>query len=306
MSVVFAMAQSPTLPAGIVAAVNQFTDFLLRYVSALAAVGALSMALIELAKRLFDCKTRFQALRWTRWVTGTAFDPPATMQSYVDSYSALPQTPSRLTAYAELLQLCTGVSRDEASVAAGRLLERGGNLPFFHAFIRTRMPAHAVFGLDLERMMGSIQEAADVVLASPAQQVSLYLLLTSGAAPADIAGWYRDGTSAMTDVSQPDASSEQRRRIKEQADRFARLRQVVKRKLDGFQLYTGDSWGSWNQFLANVVGVLILFLTLIWMRAHSDSNSPHALTILGFSLLGGILSPIAKDLVTALKRVRDG
>jgi NADH:ubiquinone oxidoreductase subunit 2 (subunit N) len=79
----------------------------------------------------------------------------------------------------------------------------------------------------------------------------------------------------------------------------------VKRKLDGFQIYTGDSWATWNQTVANIVGIVALFLILIWVK-NTSTSSPGYPTIVLLSLFGGILSPIAKDLVTALKRVKDG
>jgi hypothetical protein len=289
-----ASSSASTLPEGVISTVNRFTDFLLGYVGALAAVGALSMALIEAGKKVFDSRTRFQALRWTHWLGRSAFD--------INAFKS-EQSPTLNSAYAELLQLCTGVPIAEAREAADRLLRDGGRLPTRHAFLRPQFPAHAVFALDLQRMMGSIQESADTALASPRELPSLYLLMTSGADRADIKSWYEEGPDSIIAIVEPTPAN--RLAIKEHADRFARLRQVVKRKLDGFQVYTGDRWASWNQTVANIVGIVALFLILIWVK-NTAPNSPGYLTIVLLSLLGGILSPIAKDLVTALKRVKDG
>jgi hypothetical protein len=110
------------------------------------------------------------------------------------------------------------------------------------------------------------------------------------------------------------SEGDQKKVVKEQAERFARLRQLVKRRLDGFQLYTGDRWASWNQFAANIVGFVVMLDVLLYLRwasqnvpfsagALADSFTPRMLLI---SLLGGIFSPVAKDLVTALQRVRNG
>jgi hypothetical protein len=289
-----ASSPSSTMPQSVIVTVNRFTDFLLGYVGALAAVGALSMVLIEAGKKLFDSRTRFQALRWTQWLQRSPFETTA-FQS---------EKPLSLTsAYGELLQLCTGVPIAEANEAATRLLTDGGHLPARHAFLRPQFPAHALFALDLQRMMGSIQDSADTALAAPRQTPSLYLLMTSGADPVDIKRWYDEGPDSMIAVVDPDPVD--RRAIKEHAERFARLRQIVKRKLDGFQVYTGDRWASWNQTVANVVGIVALFLILVWVK-NTSPNAPGYLTIALLSLLGGILSPLAKDLVSALKRVKDG
>src|ERR1700687_5820313 len=263
MSLILALQSTYATPASIVSTVHRFTEFLLSYVGALAAVGALSMAWIEAGKKLLDSRTRFQALRWTRWLQRSPFETGVIPSSGTRGAPAL----SLSSAYGELLQLCTGVPRAVANDAAERLLASRGRLPARHAFLRSELPAHALFALDLQRMMGSIQEAADIALASPRQNASLYMLMTSGADPTDIRRWYEEGPDSMIAIADP--NPQDRQAIKEQADRFARLRQIVKRKLDGFQVYAGDSWASWNQTIANIVGIVALFLILTWVKGTS-------------------------------------
>jgi hypothetical protein len=303
MTLLLALQSASSTPEGVVVTVNRFTDFLLGYVAALAAVGALSMALIEAGKKLLDSRTRFHALRWTQWLRRSPFETATINSSRKNDVNAPPSL-SLKSAYGQLLHLCTGVPRDTADDAAARLLADGGRLPINHAFLRPDRPAHSLFALDLARMMGSIQEAADVALASPRQTASLYLLMTSGADPSDIKGWYEDGPDTMIAIVDP--TPQQRQAIKDQADRFARLRQIVKRKLDGFQLYASDRWAAWNQTVANLAGIIALFLILVWIKGTSPAASPSYPTIVVLSLFGGILSPLAKDLVSALKRVKDG
>lgn len=305
------LQQTPSVPVGVVATVNRFTDFLLGYVGALAAVGALSMALTEAIKKLWDSRTKFQARRWIGWLRTSAFPEDVLAEANhrdaatraTSAGSTVPRS-GRELALAELLQLCTGLAREEAERAARNLMETAGRLPAGHAFDPD--PAHAVFALDLGRMMGSIQEAADVALAAPHQYPHWYLLVTAGADPRDVRQWYADGASSMADIATLNPTPEQRQAVKDRADRFARLRQVVKRRLDGFQLYTGDRWASLNQGAANVVGMIAMGGVLSWMRLSGHGVSPDLATILTLSLLGGILSPVAKDLVSALKRVKDG
>jgi hypothetical protein len=305
MSLILALQPASTTPESVIATVNNFADFLLTYVGALAAVGALSMALIEGWKKLRDSRTRFHALRWTEWVQSSPFAdnlrPTSDKRSGVEE---IVPPPSLVVAYGDLIHLCTGVPLQVALDSAKELLATKGRLKGRRVFLRSGPPEHALFALDLGRMMGSIQEAADLALSSPRQHVGLYLLMTSGADREDIVSWHQEGPEGMIAIAEPDA--EDRRSIKEHADLFARLRQVVKRKLDGFQLYAGDQWAIWNQTVANVVGIVVLFLVLLWVRFHSPNESPGYLTIVVLSLFGGILSPIAKDLVSALKRVKDG
>jgi hypothetical protein len=290
----FALQSTAPMPEGVVIAVNQFTDFLLRYLGALAAVGGLSMALIEAAKKLLDSRTKFQALRWTRWVMRTPLDR---------TLSGAPQA-SHTRAMGEIIQLCTGVTAEEASSAAAELIARRGHLGLGHAF--HTVPAHALFALELPRMMGSVQDAADIALSSPTEYPDLYQLMTVGAKLDDVERWYSEGSSALVSIADLNPTPEQRQAVKEHAERFARLRQIVKRKLDGFQLYTGDRWASWNQTAANALGIVAMFIVLMWVQRNAVGASISFPTLIVFSLLGGILSPVAKDLVSALKRVKDG
>jgi hypothetical protein len=294
--------QQPDLSTGVVAVVNSLTDFILKYAVALAAVGALSMALIELWKKLFDSRTKFQARRWTQWMKKeSAFEEKILPEDPAKSTSST--SPSREAAMAELIQLCTGVPDEDGAQTARDLFASDGQLSWRHAFVQPL--AHAIFALDLARMMGTIQDAADVVLSSPQQNASLYLLMTSGANPDDILAWYTEGAPSMADIATIDPTPEDRRRIKEHADRFARLRQVVRRKLDGFQIYATDRWASRNQLMANSVGILLMLGILSWMKTYQNVKLSWGLVVV-CSLFGGILSPVAKDLVTALKRVKDG
>jgi hypothetical protein len=294
MPLILALQSASSTAENVVSTVGEFSDLLVAYIAALAAVGALSMVLVEAMKKFLDARTRFHTIRWTQWVARSPFD--VTLLRTTEPLSLA-------LAYGELLQLCTGVSRAIANEEASQLLERGGQVRIFNRFIYRQLPIDAIFALDLKHMMGSIQEAADAALASPIQHKNLYLLMTSGAEPEDISKWYDQGPDGLIAIADPNADD--RRAIKEHADRFARLRQIVRRKLDGFQLYASDRWASWNQVVANIVGMVGLFLILLGIRNTSgiDFSFP---TIVALSLFGGILSPLAKDLFSALSRVKDG
>ena len=279
-------------------AVYSLTDFLVKYLTPLVAVGAFSMAFIELWKKLLDKRTKFQARRWVDWMVRNA--------------AASNSDPNRgEQAPTQLLQLTTGVSPEDGSAAAKDLIRLRG-LP--GGYTPTRNPAHSVFALELERMMGSIQEASDLVLANPPQYESLYRVLTVGANRNDVESWFRSGPSALLGAANlPEA--EQKAEVKRQSELIARLRQTVKGKLDGFQLYASDSWANWNQLAANIVGIVVMLVSLMFARWAADGGgqftwdavtNSFSVSMIPISLVGGILSPVAKDLVTALRNVRNG
>ncbi len=291
----FQATPDSALASGLLNTVNAFTDYLLSYVIALAAVGALAMALIEAWKKVFDSRTKFHAKRFTAWV----------QKSIVESViTRLPGKPDPVEAIADILQLCTGVSRIEATNSAKRLSGKGGRLPMFHAF--SPDPANAIFALELERMMGAIQDAGDAALTAPQRFPALYAFMTTGGHRDDVDLWFDNAESGFAEIAgiqQPGAL--ERQQVKDLTDATARLRQVMKRKLDGFQLFTGSRWASWNQAAAIVIGYGLMFVLLFWSSGERNDllDLPEILVL---SILGGVLSPIAKDLVGSLKRVKSG
>lgn len=290
-----AAADSSALAGNLLTAVNDFTDYLLSYLGALAAVGALAMALIEGWKKIFDSRTKFHAKRFTTWVRKSIAASVITR---------LKSKPEPVEAIADILQLCTGVSRDEAKASAMRLEDAGGRMPMFHAF--SPDPAHSIFALELERMMGAIQDAGDAALTAPQRFPALYAFMTTGGHRDDVDLWFDNAESGFTEVAsvqQPGVV--ERQQVKDLTDATARLRQVMKRKLDGFQLFTGSRWASWNQASAIVVGYGLMFLLLFW-SAGERNKALDVSEMLVLSTLGGVLSPIAKDLVASLKRVKSG
>ena len=259
-------------PDAVASAVNVFADFLLRYVVALAGVGALAMALIEAWKKLFDTRTKYHLRAVLRWFG------------------------AHHAAYAELIHLTTGVPLTSQT---GKFAEKHQGM----AHSRGSLPADyelSLFTLELERMMGHIQDAATIALRDWATFPALFAFLTAGARPDDVAAWKSDAYKPGARLA-PDESNRR-------AAIYARLTAIAKAKLDGFQLYTGFRWANGNQLMAIVVGAIVLGAALIWSQMKANGQvSFEGMIFLGIlSLLGGALSPIAKDLVVALKRVRTG
>lgn len=284
-------------PTAIQTSVEAFADFLLKYFVALAAVGALAMALIELWKKLTDSRTRFHARAVCLWINDSpeAFvgDPilPAEAAGKVSAQSA----------YRELIHLTTGSGLPAEAERVGGLLARNGQIAGLGRF--DRRAEHALYALELGQMMGHLQDAADIALNNPQRYPSLYLFVVHGAEREDVAAWY-----AKADSPPNVADSTSRPEAKARADLYARLRQVVKRKLDAFQLFQGDIWVNRNQLAANLLGALVLFAALCWVHYGPGSPTPlragDLVLYIVISLLGGMLAPIAKDLVVVLRKVR--
>ena len=251
----------------------ELTDFLLRYFVVLAAVGALAMALLELWKKIAATELRYHAKALATWF---GFGGPKDSE----------------IAFGDLLHLGIGIPRQDAASTAAALLANKG--------VSTLKPwadppaEYALFALPLERMMGHIQNAADVALQNHARYPELFAFLASGAHEKDVADWKVSVAAAVDPAS-----------LVRRADLYSRLQLAARQKLAAFQLYTDQRWVNRNQRFANIVGVVILAGTLYWTNdslGWGKLMPPGGLVL--FCLAGGMLAPVAKDVVVALHKVR--
>jgi hypothetical protein len=257
-------------PAQITALVERMADFILDYAIALAAVGALTMVLLEALKSLFRLREKYHYNELRKWIQapGNAGDET----------------------WRQLIRLTTG---DAPTAQPASLSWVGGNFQITYS--------NALFTLELEKMMGQIQAAADVVLDSPKQYESLYGFLTAGAARQDIDDW-KVAADAPLDPKTGDA-----KKTRDVAQQYTRLNKYVRRRLDSFQLRTSFRWSSANQKWSVVVGAVIMFVALSYLEYRQSDGNLGVLDVLPFiapAILGGAIAPMAKDLVVALRKVR--
>jgi len=261
---------APT-PENVYETVNSLVGFILRYAVTLAAISALAMALIELVKALFSARDRFHKWRLLQWIRQTS-----------------PTNAARV--YDSLIQLTTGEMPAESTKAAmdGGIEAR----PWVISY------GNALFALSLEKMMGQIQDAADTAMVNPIIYPELYAFLTRGARDEDITNWRKWAQEP------PVRSADKPEDAKQQAETYARLRQIIRRRLDAFQVTSAYQWETVNQMASIILGAVILFGSLLYLT--KDSKEPGVLVLLFASLIGGVMAPVAKDLVAALKKARSG
>jgi hypothetical protein len=242
-----------------------FTDFLIKYLVALAAVGTLTMALIEAWKKIFNTRAAFHLSKVKQWLGDT------------DQFE-------NNDPFAELLHLTTGTALNQA--------KKLGRSPAGQSC--------AVFSLDLDRMMGHIQSAVDTAIDNPQKFPALYRFAVSGAEREEADKWEKSSADL------PEAGAASRSDSKKRADLYAGLHQLAKRKLDAFQLQTGYDWEKANQAWAVGLGAAILFITIIVINYGNRLDAGLVAKSLVVSLIGGIMAPIAKDLLTLLRKAKSG
>ena len=225
----------------ITAEIDGIKNFALAYAVALAAVGALSMALIELVKGVFRIRRHFNRDQVSRWFSK-------------DSDEALKQMHS----------LAAGDPKDTASL----------------------------YDQPVEKVMGQVQSAANLALENPDKYYEFFSFLVEADKDlpgTDTADW-KDFHKSPTKEDAPKAAAAR-----------ARLGNLVERRLDAFQTRTQYRWALGNQIAGIVIGFAVLLYALNEIEISEEMSR---LQVLVMALLGGVLAPFAKDVVTRLSAVK--
>lgn len=264
-------------------AVEGMSERILSYAIPLAAVGALAMAIVEALKKLTNARTRFHARRWTDIML-----PPDMKPDVMDK---------RRLAYAQLLQLCTGATMDEAAAAVIYLEEN--RAPARWGGTKSS-PAYAVFAQETTAMTGMIQDSVDVALAAvPTSYTELFNVMVEGANVMDIDTWLQRNDDK--------AKAKDPLAAQERSNTHGRLRQIARRRIDGFAVYALQRWATNNQIAGNVVGFLVMAVAMATIASNNASLQGRrgVAAVYLLCLGGGLLAPVAKDLVSALKKVKE-
>jgi len=265
----------------------EISNFILPYAVALAALGALTVALLEAWKKIFATLPRFHRKAVCRWLVNEAPPPGGGTQlrstlaaghyGLADRQMAAGYDPRK--AYAQLLHLTTGVPLQAGGID---LDEKGGAM--------ARNVTYALFELEVAKMMAQVQEAADAALNNPERYADWFAFVTRGCHAGDIDGWKKLLAGAA------DAPSRE-----QGAAAYTRVRLLVRRQLDSFQTVTAYRWREWNQWWAWLVGAVLMMAAQLM-----QSPGGNLATMVLLSLAGGVLAPVAKDLVDALGKVKSG
>jgi len=254
--------------------INQFSQHILNYAMILAAVGTLSMALLELVKSVFDLRLDYNRGRVMKWTQGYP------------------------RAYAQLLLLATGGGSADP--------ERRGLVKRITGEVRK---SDVIFDQPSENMLGQFQAASNLVMDFPALYEDAYRFLMNQPASGPLAGdpsTWLEFTRKTTGQGSSAGNSKPPRRIKDAnrdieaglaAQARARLANLLSRKLDAFQNETQYLWAELNQ---RVSFLLATGLLLWFMYPTSGLLSKDGLLTLILACFGGLIAPFAKDLVSAL------
>ena len=245
------------------------SNYGLPLLSALAGVGVVSMAILQVVKDLTPIQARFNARRVREWL-----------------------------------------ARSAAGKCEGQLLalaSAGDEVAFYE--------------LPTAGLTAQISMASRVALAYPASYEELLHALSGRAGHDDVALILHQARDAAEGASRPaaagDTQSEQRERERKQfeLDRArTRVAHLIERNIDALQIRIASRWERANKIAASVTCwtvTVLAFAVYFYVNATERPATTSGyvnltLTTFAVAALAGFVAPVAKDLVTALQRLKGG
>jgi hypothetical protein len=172
--------------------------------------------------------------------------------------------------------------------------------------------AGALFDQPTDKMLGQIQAATTIAIDFPAVYPKFYSFLTempsSKAAAEETGGSGKSSTESqptdsevwrnfITQVNNTGQATVEDKVLQNATRARARIDHFVARKLDAFQTGTEYNWARFNQYLSVVLSAIVLTGLLL----HMQFNLLPALVLAFF---GGMMAPLAKDVVSALSGLK--
>jgi hypothetical protein len=255
---------NPILQRGVQGA----SESIIAFVTAVAGVGTLSMALIQAVKDMFPIRRLFHRSRMRRWLRGLGSGGPLPGIDYLE-ISARP--PSYDDAEHELITLATA-----------------GN-------------SAAFYDLPIEQLCGQMNAAVAVALDYPHRYPGLVSCLGALADPRDVGLAFAPPPAARG--SREMLSPNEAAAVDAFVDARNRLNHVVQRAIDGFQIATGFQW-KWLLQLVSIILSGAIATTAYGLYGASRGFWQGAGVFFVTGVLGGFLAPVARDLVAALQSLR--
>jgi hypothetical protein len=237
-------------------AIQIWSSQVLNFAVVLAAIGTITMALLELVKALTLARLWFHKLMITRWVGD-----------------------GREQALEQLLILAAGGT-------AG---------------------ANGWYNQPDDRLLLTLEAAANIALNYPLCYPEIFSFLVNNPGTAvpeglDDSDVWRNA-SRRTTAALPEDEHERAEFLalsREGNEARLRLGNFVQRKIDALASRIDWTWSRLNQGVALIVGAVITFIFLSRLTSAQQIELPARITC---AILGGLIAPFAKDIVTALSEL---
>ena len=156
--------------------------------------------------------------------------------------------------------------------------------------------AKAFYGLEIEKLCGQMNAAAQSIIQYPNAHISALAVLASEAAPDDIA---IVSAGIVGPLSTP-PTQEQAAYIAARAQ----IAQQVQRAIDSLQISVGADWQTMLQQISLVLTIGIFELLLYKSHLSQDLGKFAWFWGLFLGILSGFLAPVSRDVIAAIQNLR--
>jgi hypothetical protein len=246
--------------------VSAISQHSLKFLTAMAAIGVLTMAILQAMKDTFPLRRFFQR-NWLRnWFKNKAQDAARKGPGFAVSESV---------AQADLIKLATDND------------------------------ANAFFDLSIEQLCGQFNSAIQIALDYPSLHRDLLISAASLASAEDLNTVFSPPDAAKIPINPNDPSLDLIQLQQRQAfvDARNRVTHQVQRAIDAIQIAAGFRWKFYLQCASFLLSAAIAGLGIALF--FKEEIGAKFITAIVTGVLGGFLAPVARDLVAALQQLRN-
>jgi hypothetical protein len=250
---------------------KEIRDFVANWAIPLAAIGTLSMALLQTAKNLLPMRARYQRRFMKAWIAMAVSGFPSGLRKHADAASAGGPTNADL-AETDLINLA----------ASG--------------------DSEAFYSLEAAQMCTQIRNVTSVLLDYPAMHERLLFCLVSQSQLSDFRKVLSPPDHKLLSSLPHEHSEADKKHIKEYAAAKSRLAAQMRCNIDAIQASIEFRWKRSMQILSlalcAVIGVVALII------ANNGVSLADIWGILLIAVISGVLAPVARDLAAAVENWR--
>jgi len=269
--------------------IQQIANWLWPIAISMAAVGTLTMALLQTAKDIGGWRRKFQQRFVTDWLKEKAKRFAERAQGFKRPGTYLKEGVRFEEETARLLEQDPYAA--DATKAKNDLVQ-----------LATAGDERAFFDLPIEQLAGQMNAAVQAALDYPKEHRDLLWCLAYLASPGDIAALLAP-PRALLEKDRRELAPEERDAVDQFVGARNRIAHQIQRAIDGLQIAAGSKWKlrlqSWSIGLSAILGVAAL-----WAATRKAEGVPSLGMFVVTGILAGFLAPVARDLVAALQSLR--
>jgi len=274
----------PSIQQQILSGLGEITSTIAAWTVPLAAIGSVSMAILQTIKTQTPVRAWYQRIRLRRWLRET----------YRGNFSG-----TNLSRFLKNMKTRKSLSKEERSTENSIVNEIERKI----IALATSGDFDALYDLASDAMCDQIRKIVPLVLDYPVEHELVLRCLARGASSDDI--------ELLLTAQRTSDEQEAKAAYRKVAAAKSRVLSQVRCSIDAIQTVIAFRWKFWLQsasmVLSAFLGALAIHLGILQALKASQSDGQHISTFWSAVLIGflaGFLAPIARDLVATTEQWR--